>query len=364
MLKRMIALCLVIAMLVPLSSAVAADATSAPPTVEEILSEYHRKAFEAQTQGETSAASTWSRRGTEKTLEQETVDILTEAGYEAYNVTADNYDTLEAELQTDFADMGLDRDGSYIIVISGKEENIQSGHNSRSGDDIVQDDGGLGGTNNFEYTYRGITYTMRYLKVTNADNPDYFATDTTPLISASRDAALINDSLNSLIYFFLDCTTDNPLIGLGTVSDILGIEFANIHLQYPVSLSLTTTVNWSPVYTQVYDEASNMWSCRSCVDYVQIINWYTGSYYNKTSGPEYIDKTVTSNIYTEHYLDFDWRIHRAAMGVWYSTHYYEYIDDVSIYNPLEEMTLNNMPDRIFYFIRPIVVPPHSDGDTP
>ena len=47
MIKRMIALFLVIAMLVPLSSAVAADATSAPPTVEEILSEYHRKAFEA-----------------------------------------------------------------------------------------------------------------------------------------------------------------------------------------------------------------------------------------------------------------------------------------------------------------------------
>lgn len=47
MFKKIIALTLIFAMLVPFSSAAAADATSAPPTVEEILSEYHRKAFEA-----------------------------------------------------------------------------------------------------------------------------------------------------------------------------------------------------------------------------------------------------------------------------------------------------------------------------
>lgn len=38
--KKMIAIMLIFAMLVPLSSAVAADEMSATPTVEEILNEY------------------------------------------------------------------------------------------------------------------------------------------------------------------------------------------------------------------------------------------------------------------------------------------------------------------------------------
>ncbi len=57
MFRKMIVLFLIIAMLVPLSSAVAADEMSAPPTVEEILNEYHRKAFEDRTQEDTDSAS-------------------------------------------------------------------------------------------------------------------------------------------------------------------------------------------------------------------------------------------------------------------------------------------------------------------
>ena len=71
--KKLIALLTVFAMLVPFVPAVAANDTPARPTVE----------------------------------------TLNEAGYEAYNVTADNYDTLEDQLQTDFAEMGLDPNGSY-----------------------------------------------------------------------------------------------------------------------------------------------------------------------------------------------------------------------------------------------------------
>ena len=131
--RKLTAMILVFAMLASLFPAVAADTMSATPTVEEILSEYHRKAFEAQIQGDTESASTWSRRsGKAKTLEQETVDILADAGYEAYNVTADNYEALEEELHTDFADMGLVPEGSYIIVINGEDpaESISSGGTS------------------------------------------------------------------------------------------------------------------------------------------------------------------------------------------------------------------------------------------
>lgn len=48
MFKKAITFLLIFAMLVPFTAAAAADEPSATPTVEEILSEYHRKAFEAQ----------------------------------------------------------------------------------------------------------------------------------------------------------------------------------------------------------------------------------------------------------------------------------------------------------------------------
>ena len=110
-------------MLTSLSPAVTADEMSAKPTVEEILSEYHRNAFESRANGDTETSSTWSHRNVNaKTLEQETVDTLNNAGYEAYIVTTDNYETLEAELKTDFNAMGLDPNGEYIVVISGANQ--------------------------------------------------------------------------------------------------------------------------------------------------------------------------------------------------------------------------------------------------
>ena len=45
MLKKSISMMLIFAMLVPVSSAVAADNDPVTPTIEEILNEYHEKAF-------------------------------------------------------------------------------------------------------------------------------------------------------------------------------------------------------------------------------------------------------------------------------------------------------------------------------
>ena len=105
--EKITALALIFAMLLPVSSALAADEQKVTPTIEEILNSYHEKAFEAQTAEERGGASTWSSRSG-KTLEEETVDELTAAGYEAYNVTSENYEALEEALQTDFASMGID----------------------------------------------------------------------------------------------------------------------------------------------------------------------------------------------------------------------------------------------------------------
>lgn len=48
MLKKIISTMLIFAMLVPVSSAVAADNDPVTPTIEEILNEYHEKAIEKE----------------------------------------------------------------------------------------------------------------------------------------------------------------------------------------------------------------------------------------------------------------------------------------------------------------------------
>ena len=115
-------MCLILAciMLVSISPVVAADTMSNQPTIEEILNEYHQKVFDGQMPNETGNARAYSPRNEEKTPEEETVDALNEAGYEAYHVTEDNYATLENTLKTDFEEMGLDPSCSYIVAISGK----------------------------------------------------------------------------------------------------------------------------------------------------------------------------------------------------------------------------------------------------
>lgn len=143
-------------LLVSLPPAVAADESSIVPTVEEILSDYHEKAFEAEMQSEAGAYSARSHGGSAKSLEQETVDILTDAGYEAYNVTADNFATMERNLNTDFDSMGMNPNGNYIIVISGDDAYAAVNPNTRSGSAPGYESGsGNEGASQFEYTYNG-----------------------------------------------------------------------------------------------------------------------------------------------------------------------------------------------------------------
>lgn len=90
MFQKMIALLVIFAMLVPLSSAVAADEPTSQPTIEEILNGYHEKAFAAQTAEENGGASAYARSGSgsSQTLEQETVAELTAADVNVEEVMA------------------------------------------------------------------------------------------------------------------------------------------------------------------------------------------------------------------------------------------------------------------------------------
>ena len=318
MFKKAIALTLAFAMLVPFSSAAAADDPSATPTVEEILSEYHRKAFDAQAQSNTDSASTWSRRsGDGKTLEQETVDTLTEAGYEAYNVTADNYETLEDELKTDFAAMGLDPEGSYIVVIHG-EENIPDNQDSQNGiapcsvPEMEQED--FLGDSTFSYRYNGTAYWMRYLTVTASDRPNYSLYREYDLIENESSVDVIENALNTFIGIALD--ESMPGQYWGTILSIFGGSFIDLEQPRSTTLKLEARANWTRQYTQVYNFSTDEWKSALFVEKARVATAIECNRYNPDTDAmeEHQTPDFVTELFSRNYDNTTWRIDGAAQS--------------------------------------------------
>jgi len=257
--KRMIALFLALAMLVPFTPAVAADDNVPLPTVEEILSEYHQKAFEAEVVQQTGRASANSRSagGSGKTLEQETVATLNAAGYEAYNVTSDNYKTLEKQLQTDFSEMGLDSDASYIITISGEENS--AGNNARGPSlDVVVDQALDGGPTYFEYTYGGTTYKMRYVTVTAADQSS-LSRSFHYYLTHEQFPETWNEILDAILMYTVDSLTEH--VPIASIFSLMSDVFTDDNYVVLETNQLTISGNtlWTLKYIQVYDSNTGLW---------------------------------------------------------------------------------------------------------
>lgn len=270
-------------MLVSASPAVAAEDTPVKPTIEEILNDYHQKAFEARSAEDAGETTTYSNRSSSKTLEQETVDTLNAAGYEAYNVTASNYDVLEAELNTDFASIGLSPNSSYVIVISGEDTN--NAKNARKpGDNLITPtpDPLQGSDTLFMHTYEGETYTMRYLTITAND------TTATSAYTASGISSLINNNTLPYQSIILDCAIvvysifDVDVSFVSTVSNWLdelhhGPEIYSTGLQ---NSYLCGEIAWVRTFTQVYDYYEEEWVSAYSVEYANITSSLVTNIYN------------------------------------------------------------------------------------
>ena len=315
--RKLMAFALVFAMLASLSPAVAADEMSATPTVEEILNEYHRKAFEAQTRGETDAASTWSRRGgSTKTLEQETVDALTAAGYEAYNVTADNYETLEAELKTDFASMGLDPAGSYIVVVSSEETSSTNGARG-GGSNIDQSTGDLlDGGSHFEHTHNGTTYKMRYVTVTAAEDSTLGMTSSVELFEG-----MTVDQMWDAMNLHMTVLSYVPIIGTaGSIYSILSAVLPEIDSTQPSALDYRGATSWTVTYLDIWDSANGAWRHCASIEYATARYFKDYTYFDPTTKQheEIATNGIYGTVYSENYNDRDLMKSHAVLAFGYS----------------------------------------------
>jgi len=289
MFRKMIALLTVFAMLVPLSSAVAAEESASQPTIEEILNSYHEKAFAAKTAEESGGASTYARSGSgsSQTLEQETVAELTAAGYEAYNVTGDNYETLEETLHTDFAEMGLDPNCSYIIVFSGEESGNDSNTNpnSRIIDLPAYDDfdGDAGSDSSYIfYSEHGGYYQVRQITITASQDSGYAAEEAVDLLSNPYSNNFSGRLLEHIFFSALDTATES---NYGTILSLLGVELINSDLAQQARIEVNVGANRTRKYTQIFDEddsyaGGGRWLTCFSTEYVRVNTYVDVHYYD------------------------------------------------------------------------------------
>lgn len=326
-------------MMVSLSLAVAADEVPIQPTVEEILNEYHQEAFEALTTEDTATISTISPRGgNSKTLEQKTVDTLVEAGYEAYNVTADNYESLEAQLQTNFTAMGLEPDGSYIIVISGEEPEVSAPNRGNStfgltplpGEDQAPDGGE---STFFTYNYNNKTYNMRYVTVTPTEN------------SALRriDDAILNEELSpsnvleiigmtsSVVGYLSDVLNTVSILNTSVSISLLLLDLLSDYTPKLTDMvRMTGGCTWTVKYTQIYDFDEHQWFLNAGVEYVTAQKYVDYNIYNPSTHLYDQERVHYDNvvIYSALYNDTELMKQRAVEAYEYGQGENMYLDQV------------------------------------
>lgn len=263
-----------------------------------------------------------------QTLEQETVNELVQAGYEAYNITSSNYSEIEDALQTDLASMGIDPDGSYIVVVSG--ENFGGCENAgvESKASGVQPTATSGSS--FEYTYDERTYTLRYLTITAADNPYYGQASSSRIIGENTPDVLgdvLANLLNTGISVFLDEINDSIL--LGTIASICGLEpvdFGTSQTAFNI-LDLYAGTNWTRIFTQIWVESENRWVSQLHVEYAKLTSYFAGMFYKagvNSYEPVPANRT-TQMIYSAHLDDRTWRIEQAIIGFKIGKIYYDLV---------------------------------------
>lgn len=313
--KKLIAIILICCMVLPILSASATEEATAQPTIEEILNSYHEKAFAAQTTEENGGVSTYARGGSSQTLEQETVAELTAAGYEAYNVTGDNYEAVENTLNTDLTSLGLDAEGSYVVVVSGEDPASQSNPNTRVIDPPTHEHiGGAGDSQYFDYTYNGNTYLMRYVTVTPTDSAH-----TRNTVYAPQEVSYLNYFLDNLFTTILVGTIDsfNKNIPFGTLASLFSPPENSVYADISSeNFAIHARTKWTIVYIQVWDAVHGFWDTAQCSEYATSTAFCVGFVENPITGLDEpaisLPKYITT--YSLCYFDEEARKENAVKG--------------------------------------------------
>lgn len=248
-----------------------------------------------------------------KQILQEKCLQLNEEGIKSYIIDSNNYEFMQEKLNTDFKELGLDSQYTYLIT-----ENSSTENNTRSTT-----------SSEFSYTYNGTSYRMKYLTITAADDPA-FAKSSGVNVLKSTSRTLLENCLNTAINAYISAI----YAPLGTVASICGLNISNFASGQQSTLNLNGAANWTRVYTLVYSENSAMWYRGSCVESVYVYSCMSGTYYDAATNTM---KSVPQNEqgstkYSSYYSDFEWRKRNAVIYMLnLNGCRYDSVGDVSFY---------------------------------
>ncbi len=233
-------------------------------------------------------------------------------GYEAYEITGQNYDIMEKLLNTDLSQFSIDREEDFsVLLVIGDE--INPGISPMSSV-----------SSEFNYTYQGVTYRMRTVTLTSSDNPAYNKANTVNLIN-SNSANLINNALNTAISALVSTVSKT----LGYLYSILGINVNAVGTTQAMNLNLQAHSNWTRRYTQVYSTYDKAWANGSCVEFVTCLSYITGTYYNKNlNRAQSCSGQRDTVVYSSNYNNDTWKRNNAADGFKTGNVHYNLTGDV------------------------------------
>ena len=280
------------------------------------------------------------------------MDILREAGYEAYNVKADNYDVLEAELKTDFASMGLAPDGSYIIAISGERTN---GNNpaTRSSDvpSYEQDLEGAGVS--FPYTHNSTTYMMRYVTTTSLSDPRLFVHSSYTF----GDEGYIPEGWEELIAFGVTAVIDAkykfPFASVATLLAEIGTD-SNFTLLGPEELVIQAGTAWTHEYIQIWNPDTNVWHNAQRSSYAtSAVNYSCYVYNNTSNAPEFfVGEEAQNTAYSPNFYNFSQRKADAVEAYLVGNKNHDDTGDIVFHFDGEDFSINDTDNILFIHYDP------------
>ena len=270
-----LALVLLFNMAVPTFATTNDPASTEEQTVDDILNDYHEEIFRAVRNNKLDNQSNSSRSA--QTLEEEAVNHLQAAGYEAYHMNISNYGALEEILQTNFDEIGLNPSGSYIIVISGDESESRETTNSRAFVDPEPDLVDPGSGEYFTYTYNGITYKMRYVTITGQAYTSAVSKD----LRGTYGQSFVDRLVNTAVSYVLDNTYKK--IPFGTIASLLGLSVTpgySVRSEWMHFGFIAVRVR---KYIQIWDASVGAWRLTTYVEHASTESSCEGRFFDATA---------------------------------------------------------------------------------
>lgn len=294
--RKLIALLMIIVTMLSLALPAFAD-SGASTSMEDILVEYHSDAMKLS-ESAPSAYRTGKASTSLDELTANTVSKLRRIGYDAYTLSSKTYEALEKSLDTDFSEIGLKKDCTYIVVL-GDEPMGGAQAQSTTG-------------STFTYTYNSKQYRLRCVTITSADDSKYTKATYTDLLT-SHTKSFVENLLNTVISVVLD--NISAKWQLGTIASVFGLKLVNFENVGNTTMLFNAGTSWVRVYTQVYDDNMNQWVYGSMVEYAKKGCKVTGTRYNASIGEceFYSSDEKRDYTYTEHYSSPTWRNEQAII---------------------------------------------------